>query len=110
MVNDQDKLEKARTIVKLLPGKNCGKCGFENCGKFALAVIGGEASPFGCRQDSSTGDAICKILGIEATEKKSVPAGVSQGPLHGHGRGHGEGHGHGKHHGAGHASGHHGHL
>jgi Na+-translocating ferredoxin:NAD+ oxidoreductase RNF subunit RnfB len=105
MVTDQDRTEKARAIVKLLPGKNCGKCGFENCGKFALAAIGGEASPFGCRQDSSTGAAICKILGIEAAERNGVAAGSVERPLGGHGHGRG----HGGHHGEGHGLGHHGH-
>jgi len=30
--------EKVKKIVKVLPELNCGKCGFDNCGKFARAV------------------------------------------------------------------------
>jgi hypothetical protein len=94
MVSENSAAEKAKAIVKLLPHKNCGKCGFENCGKFALALISIEASPFGCRQDSSTGYAICKILGIAVSEAKPSLAGRHLRPGHGHGHSghHGEVH------------------
>lgn len=101
MVSGKINVEKAREIVNVLPQKNCGKCGFENCGKFALAVLDGKASPFGCHQDFSTGYTISKILGIEIPEVIQSQPGPQDRIRHGHGR---EGH-----HGSHHCFGHHGH-
>ena len=65
---DQVKL-KARAIVSLLPKKNCGRCGWENCGQFALAVARGEASPYGChRGTAEAGKQISAIAGSAALE------------------------------------------
>src|SRR5512139_372000 len=98
---DKNDLEKVKKTVNLLPQENCGKCGFENCGKFAVALVEGKASPFGCHKDPSAGDAICEVLGIEVTEemRASNETIASRG---GH---------HGGHHavGAGHSFHHHGH-
>ena len=68
MDNTTSNSEKVKEIIKVLPLKNCGKCGHETCGKFAQAVVSGEASPSGCRQDRSSGNAIRKILGIASPE------------------------------------------
>ena len=103
-VETKDK-EKLRKIVNLLPKENCGKCGFENCGKFALAVAEGKASPFGCHENPSAGYEISKVLGVEAPEEVKVPAGypgysqtgVSTGTGMEQGRGPGQGHGRGHH-------------
>ena len=62
--------EKARKIVALLPGENCGKCGFPNCGGFAVAVARGEVSPHGCHKVPGTASKICEALGIEVPENK----------------------------------------
>jgi hypothetical protein len=56
--------EKARKIVALLPKENCGKCGFNSCGEFAMAVVQGHASPYGCRKQPSSDDKISEIMGI----------------------------------------------
>ncbi len=97
MAEEKSTREKVREIVALLPKENCGKCGFENCGKFGLAVAEGEASPFGCRKDHSAGYAISKVLGIEVSAEGRVPA-VRSGYSHRSGR-----------HGDNHRGGHHGH-
>ena len=100
--------EKARQIVSLLPKENCDKCGFENCGKFALAVIKGKAAPFGCHKNPSAGYEISKVLGIEVTEESQVPAGYPEFPHRSKGLGHRYscGHGLGHHrHGCGHGRG-----
>ena len=111
MADEKSNGEKARKIVSLLPKENCGKCGFENCGGFAMAVAEGKASPFGCHENPSAGYEISKVLGIEAPEEAKVSAdyptssqiGIStstgmergRGPGRGHDRGHGFVH-HGK--------------
>ncbi len=102
MAEEKSNGEKAREIVSLLPKENCGKCGFANCGEFALAVAEGKASPCGCHKDPAAGYEISKLLGIE------VPQGVELASLgrrmrrhlhhhyanpHGH---HGRGCGHGR--------------
>lgn len=60
---------KAREIVSLLPKRNCGECGFDNCGGFAMAVAEGKASPYGCRKAGEIGERISHIMGIDSPEK-----------------------------------------
>ncbi|MBA7608229.1 Ion-translocating oxidoreductase complex subunit B [subsurface metagenome] len=55
--------EKIRKIHDALPKMNCGRCGFESCGKFAKAVVEGSASPFGCWQNPWAGYTISEIAG-----------------------------------------------
>ena len=106
MTEEKTNVQKAREIVALLPKENCGKCGFDNCGRFALAVIGESASPFGCHHNPGAGYEICKVLGREVPEDVKVPVG-SPGCAHG-GRHHGHGLGHhGGDHGHGHSGNHH---
>ncbi len=103
MADEKSNGEKARKIVSLLPKENCGKCGFENCGGFAMAVAEGKASPFGCHENPSAGYEISKVLGVEAPEEVKAQAGITtstgmergRGPGGGHDRGHGFVH-HGK--------------
>jgi hypothetical protein len=110
MADEKSNGEKVRQIVSLLPRVNCGHCGFGNCGGFALAIVEGKASPYGCEVHPLAGDEICKVLGIEIPEEAKVPStysgasqtGISTGM--GRGRGLGLGLGRGHH---GHSSGHH---
>ena len=60
---DTSTKDKIRRIYDALPRMNCGRCGFESCGKFARAVAEGRASPFGCRQDPWAGYTISEIVG-----------------------------------------------
>jgi Na+-translocating ferredoxin:NAD+ oxidoreductase RNF subunit RnfB len=100
MSNTSRDTEKLRKIVNLLPGENCGKCGYDNCGAFATALADGKASPLDCHNgDSSSVKEICEVLGIEVPEE-TASVSTRHGLSH-HG-------GHHDHHG-GHHGGHHGH-
>jgi hypothetical protein len=93
--------ERAAKIVSFLPKENCGKCGFPNCGSFAMSAANREASLFGCHKDPSTGFKISEMLGIEVSQsdREKVLAhrpkhhGDSGDGMHGHPH-----HGHGQHH------------
>ena len=93
MANESKDTERLRKIVSLLPKENCGKCGFENCGKFALALVAGKASPIDCRKSLDRVNEICQVLGVEVPEGAELQAVGLRGHHHG---GH---HGHHGHHG-----------
>lgn len=40
--------EYLKALEKLLPGKNCGECGYENCEEYAAAVFYGRADKDKC--------------------------------------------------------------
>lgn len=42
-------IEKAQNIYALLPKRDCGACGYDNCYQCALAIAKGEAPPDACR-------------------------------------------------------------
>ena len=56
--------DKIRQIYAALPKLNCGLCGYDNCGQFALAVAEEKASPFGCRQNPWVGYNISETIGL----------------------------------------------
>ena len=76
MTEKDETKEKLRRIVALLPQINCGQCGFDSCGRFAVAVTEGRASPFGCRQNPSAGYQLLEILGQEAPERAASGTGA----------------------------------
>jgi len=78
MVVKEDTKTKAKQIVALLPKTNCGKCGYDNCGKFAKAVAEGNASPFGCRENAAAGHRISEILGIKVSPQQANNASIPQ--------------------------------
>jgi Na+-translocating ferredoxin:NAD+ oxidoreductase RNF subunit RnfB len=88
--------EKLRKLVSLLPGENCGKCGFENCGEFAVALVEGNARPFDCRNSRPRVREICEVLGLEVPPEQEQRALGKHGG-HGHHDHHKHGYGHGKH-------------
>ncbi|NOZ64214.1 MAG: RnfABCDGE type electron transport complex subunit B, partial [Caldiserica bacterium] len=69
-VKEDPRLEK---VVSILPGVNCGACGFPSCEAYAKGMCGGETAPGLC---SIGGDEvnlkIAKILGVsmESQDKK----------------------------------------
>ena len=63
-MNQDKNIESMRKIVEALPKENCGKCGYENCGKYARSLVEGRTSPFECRNDPLSGYLISKILGV----------------------------------------------
>ncbi len=62
-------------IAEVLPGANCGGCGYAGCAGFAEAVASGQTAPTECKAAGSDIVAqMAQILGvkIEETEKKVV--------------------------------------
>jgi len=55
-------------IINVLPGANCGGCGYPGCAVFAERVASGEASYNGCPPGGeSTASEIAKHMGIDAS-------------------------------------------
>ncbi len=61
------------TVTGLLPGSNCGACGFAGCATFAENLVGGATQPAGCTQLSEDAAlSIAEYLGVgvgEATRR-----------------------------------------
>ncbi len=65
--------EKAAAISEVLPGANCGSCGYAGCGAYAGAISSGNAKPNCCSPGGqAAADKIADILGVkaEAVEEK----------------------------------------
>ncbi len=64
-------------IKDVLPGANCGACGYAGCVQFAEAVARGEVNPGGCIPGGSdTANALAAELGLEVAESEPVVATV----------------------------------
>lgn len=62
--------EREIMVRELLPGNNCGGCGFAGCDGLAKAIANGEAPVNGCPvASSSIHDEIGKVMGIAAEKK-----------------------------------------
>ena len=70
--------EKVTRIRDVLPGNNCGGCGFAGCDALAAAIVDGSAPPNGCPICSNL-DKISEILGVEVEEKEKMVAFVKCG-------------------------------
>lgn len=57
-------------VADMLPGANCGACGFAGCRAFAEAVIGGDTPP-----------ATCTVMGPEDTSDVATYLGVDAGSV-----------------------------
>ncbi len=58
---------RADLALELLPGANCGGCGYAGCADFAKALAAGKASPSGCPVSSAEQiSAISSALGVDA--------------------------------------------
>ena len=65
--------EKAVAISEVLPGANCGSCGYAGCSAYAGAISSGDAKPNCCSPGGqAVADKIADILGVkaEAVEEK----------------------------------------
>ena len=78
MLVKEDMKANVKKIVELLPKTNCGKCGYDNCGKFAKAVAEGNVSPFGCIENPAAGYRISDVLGIEVPQQQADNASMPQ--------------------------------
>lgn len=68
-----EKNERAEEIASVLPGANCGSCGYAGCSAYATAISKGEAKINCCSPGGqSTVDYIARIMGVsgEAVEEK----------------------------------------
>jgi len=69
--------ERAEAITELLPGANCGGCGYAGCAAYAAAVVAGEAAPDCCSAGgASVVKGIAEIMGVEANIKEPMVATV----------------------------------
>lgn len=59
--------EKAVAISEILPGANCGSCGYAGCSAYAQAISSGNAKPNCCSPGGqAVADKIAAIMGVEA--------------------------------------------
>ena len=68
---------RVERLVEMLPGTNCGGCGYAGCRLFAEALLKGEAPPTGCvagGHDTSAG--LAGLLGVEVGDHKRLLAVV----------------------------------
>jgi RnfABCDGE-type electron transport complex B subunit len=66
---------KVQQIEGILPGANCGACGFAGCHAYAVALAAGKADPDLCRPGAQkAAEAIGKILGVEVKSKEQMVA------------------------------------
>lgn len=65
--------EKAEAVLQLLPGANCGACGYSGCEGYAKAVAHGNAKAGLCSPGGEEcTNAIAKLLGVSAETVKTV--------------------------------------
>lgn len=69
--------ERVPAITEVLPGANCGGCGYTGCAALAEAIVKGEAQPTACTVGGpKAAKAIASIMGVEAGEVKKMRAQV----------------------------------
>jgi len=62
-------------LTDILPGANCGACGFAGCRAFAEAAIDGEVAPVGCTvMGEAELEDVAEMLGVAAGEADKVVA------------------------------------
>lgn len=66
---------RIETVTEMLPGANCGGCGYAGCADFARAIVAGKVTPDRCPVASSADTLrIADFLGITAGESEPVVA------------------------------------
>lgn len=69
--------EKEAAILEVLPGNNCGGCGYAGCSGLAAAIAKGEAPTGGCPVGGApVAEKIAKIMGVESDEQVRMVARV----------------------------------
>ncbi|OJF76765.1 MAG: ferredoxin [Treponema sp. CETP13] len=72
--------EKIAKIREVLPGANCGACGYPGCDSFAAAVAAGEAPANGCLSGGpSVAKKVGEVLGVKTDAVKNVAVRTCQG-------------------------------
>ncbi|RMG93818.1 MAG: RnfABCDGE type electron transport complex subunit B [Candidatus Dadabacteria bacterium] len=60
---------RVEEVEGILPGVNCGACGYAGCSALAKALVAGEAPPTACIPGGAdVAKAVARILGVEAGE------------------------------------------
>ncbi len=68
---------KEEAVLGLLPGNNCGGCGFAGCSGLAAAIAKGEAPVNACPVGGeAVGNKIAEVMGVEADAKERMTAFV----------------------------------
>ena len=69
--------EREEKILAVLPGANCGGCGFPGCGGMAAAIASGKAPVNGCPVGGAAVAAkVAQIMGVEAASGEKMVAAV----------------------------------
>ncbi len=69
--------ERVDRISEILPGANCGGCGYAGCSAFASAVVSGEAPVNACIVGkTAVAQSIANIMGVEAKNSDTLVAHV----------------------------------
>lgn len=69
--------EKEEAVLGLLPGNNCGGCGFAGCSGLAAAIAKGEAPVNGCPVGGQpVADKIAEVMGVDAGSSVKMVAFV----------------------------------
>lgn len=69
--------EREEQILEVLPGANCGGCGFPGCGGLASAIVTGEAPVNGCPVGGAAVAAkVGEIMGVAADAGEKLVAAV----------------------------------
>jgi Na+-translocating ferredoxin:NAD+ oxidoreductase RNF subunit RnfB len=69
--------EKEEAVLGVLPGNNCGGCGFPGCSGLAAAIAKGEAPVNACPVGGEqVGNKVAEIMGVEAGETVRMMAFV----------------------------------
>jgi Na+-translocating ferredoxin:NAD+ oxidoreductase RNF subunit RnfB len=67
--------ERQDAIVEILPGANCGGCGFAGCSAYAAAVVSGEAATNCCQPGgSAVAEKVAGIMGVAAQDTERCVA------------------------------------
>lgn len=67
--------ERVPLIKEILPGANCGGCGFAGCDAYAQAVVDGTAATNCCAVAGAAGaEKISKIMGVEVSDTEPLKA------------------------------------
>ncbi len=67
-VKEDVRIEK---LLEILPGTNCGGCGYAGCRSLAEALLGGKEPPTACvASGSATSVKLARVLGVEVGAKK----------------------------------------
>lgn len=69
--------EREEAVLGVLPGNNCGGCGYAGCSGLAAAIVKGEAPVNACPVGGEpVGKAVAEIMGVEAADGERMVAYV----------------------------------